>query len=244
MSKVVTTTVLPDVAGGSVTLGGSGDNVVVTGNDFRTNTYQDAGGNAAFTSDGSGTLSGMNSAFGGALNLVSTQTASNTAEVVFGSSLITSTYDVYLFKFIQCNPATNSATWQFQMAHGDGDYNTVMTTNFYRALHSEDDTTIAQLAYDTGNDQAQGTAFQYLAQNVMNDADACISGELYLFAPLSTTFIKQFSSRCTAMRTGPLASDVFVSGHFNTTGALPQIKFAFSSGNFDGTIKLYGFSKS
>ena len=60
MSKVVTTTVLPDVAGGSVTLGGTGDSVVATGNDIRTNIMQDAGGNAVFTSDGSGNLSGTN----------------------------------------------------------------------------------------------------------------------------------------------------------------------------------------
>ena len=31
MSKIVTTTVLPDVAGGSVTLGGTGASVVATG---------------------------------------------------------------------------------------------------------------------------------------------------------------------------------------------------------------------
>ena len=98
MSKIVTTTVLPDVAGGSVTLGGTGDSVVATGNDIRTNALQDAGGNAVFTSDGSGVLSGMNSAFSGALNLLSTQTASGAASVEFTSG-IDSTYDVYCFKF-------------------------------------------------------------------------------------------------------------------------------------------------
>ena len=55
MSKVVTTSVLPDVAGGSLTLGGASDSVVVTGNDIRANVLQDAGGNAVFTSNGSGT---------------------------------------------------------------------------------------------------------------------------------------------------------------------------------------------
>ena len=99
MSKVVTTTVLPDVAGGSVTLGGASDSVVVTGNDIRANVLQDAGGNAVLTSDGSGVLSGMNSGFGGALNLILSQTASNSASISFTTQL-TSTYDIYVFKFI------------------------------------------------------------------------------------------------------------------------------------------------
>ena len=125
MSKVVTTTILPDVAGGSVTLGGTGDSVVVTGNDIRTNALQDAGGNAVFTSNGSGVMSGMNSGFGGALNLLSTQTASGASSVSFTTQL-TSTYDVYIFKFINIHPVTDVQPFGFQVnASGQTGFNEI-----------------------------------------------------------------------------------------------------------------------
>ena len=40
-------------AGSSLTLGASGDTVVIGNNDIRANTYKDAGGNTLFVSNGS-----------------------------------------------------------------------------------------------------------------------------------------------------------------------------------------------
>ena len=186
MSKVVTTTVLPDVAGGSVTLGGTGDSVVATGNDIRTNILQDAGGNAVFTSDGSGNLSGTNSAFAGAMKLLSTQTASNSASVSFTTQL-TSTYDVYCFKFININPATDAVYFEWQgSTDGGSNYNVTWTTTYFYAAHAEDDSP-AELAYAAGYDQAQTTNYQYLNDTLEDHSDACLAGELYLFDPASTT---------------------------------------------------------
>jgi len=34
--------------------------------------------------------------------------------------------------------------------------------------------------------------------------------------------------------------EAFTGGYFNTTSALTKIQFKMSSGNFDGTIKMYG----
>jgi hypothetical protein len=45
---------------------------------------------------------------GGALNLISTQTASASATIDFTSG-IDSTYDSYVFKFINIHPATDGA---------------------------------------------------------------------------------------------------------------------------------------
>ena len=243
MSKVVTTTLLPDVAGGSVTLGGTGDSVVVTGNDIRTNALQDAGGNAVFTSDGSGTMSGMNSAFGGALNLIQSQTASNAANVSFTSGL-DSTYDVYIFKFINIHPVTDVQPFGFQVnASGQTGFNETMTTTFFDADHQETDA--SGLQYETGDDQAQGTAYQKLSRGVGNLNDEAMSGELHLFAPSSTTYIKHFYSRTAEYMGSPRILDNFVGGYINTTAAITEIDFKFASGNIDsGTIKLYGISKS
>ena len=249
MSKVVTTTVLPDVAGGSVTLGGTGDSVVVTGNDLRANILQDAGGNAMFTSNGSGVLSGMNSAFAGAMKLIQTQTASNSASVSFTSGL-DSTYDVYIFKFIDINPATVYVYFTFQMDTAAGSsYNTSMTTTQFGTHHKEFDGGEG-LNYQTAHDQANGTDFQYLQWGLDNASDASLVGELHLFNPSSTTYVKHFHS--TTQQMGPYddpisdyrSLEAFTAGYFNTTSALTKIQFKMSSGNFDGIIKLYGISKS
>ena len=246
MSKVVTTTLLPDVAGGSVTLGGTGDSVVVTGNDIRTNALQDAGGNAVFTSDGSGTLSGMNSALRGALNLLSTQTASGATSVSFTTQL-TSTYDVYIFKFIDVNPATQATDFSFQVnASGQTGYNETMTTTYFQSYHEEGDTA-AGIQYQTARDQAQGTAYQKLANHIGNGSDESCAGELYLFSPASTTYVKHFYAKMNGYYndgSNSYTQNNFPTGYINTTSAITEIDFKMSSGNFDGTIKLYGISKS
>jgi hypothetical protein len=246
MSKVVTTTLLPDVAGGSVTLGGTGDSVVVTGNDIRTNALQDAGGNAVFTSNGSGVMSGMNSGFGGALNLLSTQTASGASSVSFTTQL-TSTYDVYVFKFIEINPASQSS-FQFQTSTNSGSsYGVTVTSTYFRGQHTEQGSGGA-LGYQTTVDQAQTANDQILLHDQSADADSGGAGELYLFSPSSTTYVKHFYSR--NVNFSPSSSyqayifDAYIGGYFNTTTAIDAIIFRCSTGNFDGTIKLYGISKS
>ena len=240
MSSLETRKIEPQ-SGTTVTLGEAGDTVTApTGAIVKTNTVKDSGGNTLFTSDGAGTLSSVNSAFVGSMDFISSITASSSASIEFTTG-IDDTYDEYIFYFVGIHPATNSGTWQFQMDAAGTSYNTTMTTTYFRALHTEDNTTTRQLAYDSGNDQNQGTGFQYLAQNIMNDNDADMCGELHLFAPWSTTYVKQFYSRCGAMRTGPLTSDVFVAGYFNSTAALTKVKFKMDNGNTDaGTVYLYG----
>jgi hypothetical protein len=53
------------------------------------------------------------SGFGGSLNLISEQTASSSASLSFTG--IDSTYRTYLFKFINCHPATNRANFTFNI---------------------------------------------------------------------------------------------------------------------------------
>jgi len=244
MSKVVTTTVLPDVAGGSVTFGGTGDSVVVTGNDIRTNALQDAGGNAVFTSDGSGTLSGVNSAFGGALKLIQSQTASNSASVSFTSG-IDSTYDVYIFKFFDVNPVTDNAQFTFNGSiDGGTNYNVTKTTTVIEAHHSEVGGNTG-LAYEASRDLAQSTSYQILTEATGNAADESCAGELYLYAPSSTTYVKHFYGTFPNLHGSEYLWIQYVGGYFNTTDNIDAIDFKMSTGNIDsGVIKLYGISKS
>ena len=178
---------------------------------------------------------------GGALTLLQTQTASSSATISFTSN-IDSTYDAYMFKFYNIHPATNNTEFQFNMSADSGsNYNVTKTTTTFNAHHSEGDAT--GFLYDTNADIAQGTGFQLLAGACGNDNDQCIHGDLILYAPSSTTFVKHFISRVAGFHEADYAFDFFTTGYGNTTSAIDAVQFKYDSGNIDsGVIKLYGIS--
>ena len=179
---------------------------------------------------------------GGSLNLISTQTASSSATISFTSG-IDSTYKEYVFKFINIHPATDQVDFQFQanVAGGSG-YNETITSTFFQAYNAEDDSGTS-LSYQTGDDLAQGTGFQNLVGDGVDNAnDENVSGYLHLFDPSSTTFVKHFFGTSNSSITG-YSTNGFFAGYFNTTSAIDEIQFKMSSGDIDaGTIKLYGVS--
>ena len=73
---------------------------------------------------------------GGALNLISTQTASSSSTISFTSG-IDSTYDEYVFKFINIHADTDTANFTVGFRDGGTDYDAVKTTTYFRAYHSE-----------------------------------------------------------------------------------------------------------
>ena len=176
----------------------------------------------------------------GKMTLLATQTASGSANLSFTSG-IDSTYDSYVFKFINIHPVTNAADFTFQADTGTNtNYNIAMTTTAFRSIHTEDDGT-AVLNYDGGRDQAQGTAFQKLAHEIGNGNDECSSGELKIFSPSSGTFVKHFMAEVNIYASEDHSENKFIAGYFNTTTALTRVQFKMSSGNIDsGVIKLYG----
>jgi len=181
---------------------------------------------------------------GSSLVLLSTQTASSSSTVDFTSD-IDSTFKEYIFKFIDVHPAAVSQfSFQGNAAGGSG-YNETITSTSFQSFHREDNSSTS-LNYRTGDDQAQGTSFQVLTNNVGDDADQSFAGTLHLFDPSSTTFVKHFISRIQVYRsTGSSAEassvEAFTAGYFNTTSAIDEIQFKMSSGNIDaGTIKMYG----
>ena len=171
--------------------------------------------------------------------LISTATASNASSVDITSG-IDSTYDEYMFVFTDITPATNETSFGFQVNATDGaDYNdSAITSTLFMAYHQEDDGAAA-LTYQAGYDQAQGTAYQPLCISIANDADAGAAGELHLFNPASTTYVKHFYSRLQVTESSR-ADDAFVAGYINDTTAIDDISFKMASGNFDGTIKMWG----
>jgi len=231
--------------GTDVALGAAGDSITVSGDSLKTNTIKDAGGNTLFTSDGSGTLSSVNSGLKGAGPiLISSQTASSSASISFTSG-IDSTYDRYMFVCINMNPASNDIYFQFQCStDGGSNYNTTVTSTAFTAYHTESGGG-GVLGYRTSEDNAQATTFQDISGSVGNASDKSNVVELHLFNPSSTTYVKNWYSKSNAVNGDgtPTFNNEYMGGYFNTTSAINAVSFKFESGNInEGTIKMYGIA--
>jgi len=177
----------------------------------------------------------------GSLILLSTQTASASASIEFTSG-IDSTYNSYIFKFIDINPATDNTEFIFNMStDGGSTYAVTKTTTHFRAYHDEANTQEG-LGYLTAYDLAQSTAAQGLTITSGNGADECCSGTLQLFNPSSDTFVKHFISTVNDYTYDNFSLNLFAAGYGNTTSAVNAVEFKMYSGNFDGIIKMYGVS--
>ena len=174
-----------------------------------------------------------------AMTLITTNTSSDAASSDFTTG-IDSTYKLYIFKFYDVNPVDDEAYFTFQgNAAGASGYNETITSTAFKVRHDEADS-YAEIAYDAALDQAQGTAYQNIAINTGDGGDESCVGELFLFNPSNTTYVKHFYSRSNSYWTDQASSETYIGGYFNTTTAIDDIQFKFASGNFDGTIKMYG----
>ena len=179
---------------------------------------------------------------GGALKLISSQTASASASISFTSG-IDSTYKSYMFKFINMHLATDSYQLTFQgSTNGGSSYGVNITSTFFNAKHDEADTQTG-LEYVGGFDLAQSTSYQPLSHFVGADNDQSVSGYLHIFEPSNTTFVKHFIGRFNTYYYTDYSMDTFVAGYFNSVSAINAIDFKISSGNIDaGTIHMYGIA--
>ena len=175
----------------------------------------------------------------GNLTLLTTATASSSATVDFTSN-INSTYDSYLFKFYDIHPATDQASFQVNFRDGGSSYDATKTTTNFRAYHNEAGSDTS-LGYFGDEDLAQSTAVQIIGRTVGNDNDQSCTGEIFLFSPSSTTFVKHFLIRSSVTEHGDYYVDYHIAGYCNVTAAIDGVQFSFSTGNIDsGTIKMYG----
>ena len=104
MDTLNVNTIEPEGGTTTINVGLSGKNVIITDN-LKANTLKDAGGNTIFTSNGSGVLSSVNSGFGSAQVLLSTQTANNSSGVEFTSGIDGTYKEMFLILsiYIQMN---------------------------------------------------------------------------------------------------------------------------------------------
>ena len=187
-------------------------------------------------------LNNITSISGPEMTLISSATASASATIDFTSG-IDSTYKEYIFYFVNIHGSTDDTGLTFNLSTDSGsNYNVTKTTTFFRATHGEDGSSGA-VAYITGADLAQSTAFQRLDNDFGADNDQSMSGEMRLFNPSSTTYVKHFMSRTSTSRPADRANDIYMAGYGNTTSAVNAIQFKMNSGNIDsGDIILFGLN--
>ena len=178
----------------------------------------------------------------GNMVLLSSQTASNSASISFTTG-IDSTYKEYQFWFINVQ-AVSAGNYKltFNMSTDAGsNYNVTKTSTFFIAYNNEAGTD-SILEYDASLDLAQSTSFQPVSSGIgTTDENAC--GSMSLFNPSSTTYVKHFVGQTSSYR-GDLAYNYnnFFAGYGNTTSAINAVRFQMTTGNFNGTILMYGIN--
>ena len=194
----------------------------------------------------SGLIKSASGGGGGAWTKIKTLTASgdSTLSFVNGSAdvVLDSTYPVYVFMWNHIHP---SATGQFNVNFSSdtgSNYNVTKTTSVFDQQQIEAGGT-AWLGYASTRDLAQSTAAQRLHDEIQTDNDYSGLGELWVFGPGDTTFVKHFFFTTETFR--GYAWKIHGQGYCNTTSAIDAIQFSMSSGTMDfGKINLYGIGDS
>jgi hypothetical protein len=174
-----------------------------------------------------------------------TASSSSTLDFLNGSSdvVFDSTYKEYVFTFKDIHPSNDGVFLTFQADTGTNtNYNQTITSSYFTAYHFEDGSSTG-LSYITSGDQAQGTSFQRVSQQIGNDNDQAASGILRIFNPADTTFVKHFLGTSASIANDDGPTNTFSAGYFNTTTALTRVQFKMSAGTIDaGDICLYGIN--
>ena len=227
----------------TLTLGAAGDTVAVSSDSLQTNLYKDSGGNTIFESDGAGTLSNVNNSLVGyGPKLITTSSGDSLTNVDFITG-IDSTYDSYMFVMINLNPNT---TEMFAVNFSiDSLSNFVNKTSSAPYAYHYENNSSADLGYWAAGDLANSASNMYLGEHIGADADESLSGILYLYAPSSTTYYKQyqFTTQGCVDAGNPLSTHYFGGGYCQTTSAINSVRFLLSGGGaWSGTVKMYGIS--
>ena len=238
MSTIKADTVQSTDNASDITLGASGDTVTIAADSINVNKVQDTGGNTLWDFSTGEFVSPQDEFASQNLKLLTTATASGSESIEF-TSLIDSTYDVYIFKLIGMQPDTEDAIYFQGSKDGGENYNLTMTTTWFNALNTEADS--GSLAQRRDMDQSDGTAMQGLIGNTSANSDFSCSGEMYLFSAGSTTYIKNWWCRLNSYGNTTQQQDVYVGGYFRNWEPVNAIKFTYGSGTMNiGTIKMYG----
>ena len=184
---------------------------------------------------------------GGGLTLLQTQTASSSATISFTSGIDT-TYNSYLFKFINIHPSSTDVNgesfWVNFSIDGGSNYNANKTSTFFYILNQESDSLYGPTYYN-GGDLGNSSSDQIMTSELGGDNDQSVSGYLHLFDPSNTVGVKHFICQVNEARASDGSEANYLSGYINSTSAVNGVRFGMTrSGETiqSGVIKLYGVS--
>ena len=242
MTSKLETNLIEPSTGTALALGQSTQNMVVGADSINVNTLKDAGGNTIFVSNGSGSLSSVNSAFGGAWVLLSTQTASNSAYVDFTTAItgaFTTTYKEYLFEWINVTSSDDGQNFFFNATTDGTNYNVSKVSSAWWLKHDGGTTEWVSKTANFGKEDE--TVDQLLVWGIGNASGEGSSGSMHLYDPAGTTYVKSWISKASEKVNTEYPIQTDIQGYLNTTSAITGIRFLCDSGNVDtGTIKMYG----
>ena len=177
----------------------------------------------------------------GEMTLITSTTLSSAAANITFNSGISSTYNTYVFKFMDIHPATDDSKLLVNFRDGSTAYDATKTTNFFRTQNRENASN-GNISYRTDDDLAQATGAQPLTMDIGNGNDESASGSLTLYNPSNTTFVKHFAAESNCYYSGDYAMTAYIGGYINVTAAIDGVQFTMEGGtNMDaGTIKMYG----
>lgn len=190
----------------------------------------DTGTNHLNYVSGTGITCGTASGASGALTLLSTLTASNSA-TLSDTTHITSTYNAYLIVFQNVLPATNNQNFKVQFSVNGG--SSYLASGYAGSPGGSSTIGIVDVAASfLGSGTVQATI-----SNVATSGG--VSGSVVFTNPNNTGGGNSVSG--TVQITGAGAG--LMSGSNSTTSVINAIQFLFASGNIaTGTIKIYGMS--
>lgn len=184
------------------------------------------------TSQGSGAAPTWTTPSSGAMTLISTTTASNSANVLFTG--LSNAYTTYLIIVSNAVPANNATEFRVQLSTDSG--GSYVTTPWYMT------------DWYSGVGGATGTgstsnAYVRLLSGISNVAsNGGISATIYLHNPGRTNAGMQVQAQTSGYNNSSTGFSI-ASGTYQSTAAINAANLLFSSGNItSGVFKLYGIS--
>ena len=187
---------------------------------------------------------------GGTWTLIKTLTSDGSDDdltFIDGSDDVTfdSTYPIYVFKFINIHTETDETFFSFNFTIDGTNWNVTKTSAAFFTDHYESDAGTPNFQYWASQDLAQGTGFQNIGFAMGTDNDQSSSGELTIYSPSSTVFVKHYMAVSNNIHASDLNIQGFVAGYGNTTSAVTGVQFKMNTGEIQGgKIKLYGLKDS
>jgi hypothetical protein len=175
----------------------------------------------------------------GALTYLGTQTTAGAAQLDF-TSLISATYNKYIFDFENVLPATDNADLLMRTSTNNG--------SSYDAGGS--DYAYADFVNNTGSfstdDVCSAAASSIKIAPTMDNGSTTggFNGSLSLFNPLNASQYKSCDFKGSAFLNDNQFYSIDGSGWRLATADIDAVRFLMSSGNIIGTIRMYGVVKS